>query len=740
VGQAGKARSWHGTALLASFLATFLGGVEKASATAFTNVPQTDMANVINSINTSIGALSPARATLNINPLPAGGATTSCNLCHVPTSTLTPNPNSVGGGTLTALTTFGNAVNAAVLADTSNVPIPAGFAPTAGAFATRTTPLNTALIIDVSTGATDPLSFFTTNVPLTASIVSQANGTTGVSGTTVTFTPTNGFTGPGSFTFLLYNQVGNSSQVTVNINIGVNSAPVAANQGPLSTPFNTAINVDLKVGAGGGSPNTAALVGSPVGGTVTGFPATNVSFTPSLGFTGTASFQFTLTNGFGTSSTAQVTIAVGTPAAPARPAPDHDATVLTLLGEQAQTSLQMASLQLGNFSQRLEELRNGATGVQLSRLSLGVAGHSVSMGSLARLFNAPRELARRPVSEVEPSNLQLVRFAALADQRGPPMGSHPPWLSNLVATEQQPMAPASAPYQQSAADEVPTQALKVTAVELPPGVGVFVDGQIGIGSQSSAFDYYLVSLSGGVDYRFNDNVILGVGAGYSRTSSNLTGGGAASGEEYNLALYGVWAPFRRLFIEGVIDFGAVDINSQRVTAVANAGTAIGSRTGSDFSASMTAGYDFLVGLWTLTPYMRATSTSLNLDPFTETGAGTANLTYSQQTVNSLLGVLGFRMGYNWRVGLGAIIPYVRAEFRHDYDGSRQATLVNFVTNPNATPFSVSAQTLQNDVLEFGAGVDGSFLTGLSLSFQYETIVNRSDVTDHRFMGVLSQRF
>jgi hypothetical protein len=65
----------------------------------------------------------------------------------------------------------------------------------------------------------------------------------------------------------------------------------------------------LTAGASG-NPTSAALAGTPVGGTASSFPATTVAFTPNKGFTGTASFQFTLANAFGTSNTATATITV----------------------------------------------------------------------------------------------------------------------------------------------------------------------------------------------------------------------------------------------------------------------------------------------------------------------------------------------------------------------------------------------------------------------------------------------
>jgi len=84
--------------------------------------------------------------------------------------------------------------------------------------------------------------------------------------------------------------------------------PVAVKESATTTA-NTPVTIDLTAGASG-NPTSAAQVGTPAGGTVTGFPATTVTFTPAKGFTGAANFQFTLANAFGTSNTATATITV----------------------------------------------------------------------------------------------------------------------------------------------------------------------------------------------------------------------------------------------------------------------------------------------------------------------------------------------------------------------------------------------------------------------------------------------
>jgi hypothetical protein len=96
--------------------------------------------------------------------------------------------------------------------------------------------------------------------------------------------------------------------------VAANPPPVAVNES-VATKKNTALSIDLTAGASG-NPTSTALVGTPANGSVSGFPATTVTFTPTKGFTGAANFQFTLSNAGGTSNTATASIIVGPPPSP----------------------------------------------------------------------------------------------------------------------------------------------------------------------------------------------------------------------------------------------------------------------------------------------------------------------------------------------------------------------------------------------------------------------------------------
>ncbi|HYH79546.1 MAG TPA: invasin domain 3-containing protein [Longimicrobium sp.] len=129
----------------------------------------------------------------------------------------------------------------------------------------------------------------------------------------VSFTPPTGFTGLYTFQYRISNVRG-TSDAQVTIAVGVRPAVVndlyPANMlgnVPINTATSTGFNVTTN---DAGDAKVVALVGSTGGATVLNANGT-FTFVPTAGFTGpNASFTYTVTNGFGTTAAATVTVPV----------------------------------------------------------------------------------------------------------------------------------------------------------------------------------------------------------------------------------------------------------------------------------------------------------------------------------------------------------------------------------------------------------------------------------------------
>jgi hypothetical protein len=129
---------------------------------------------------------------------------------------------------------------------------------------------------------------------------------------TFTYVPQAGFAGTDSFTYRATDSSGQLTNIaTVTINVAMPSGPVAA-----ADSYTTSANTTLTVPATGvlgndtGSSVTVTSNTNPSHGTVTVNADGSFSYVPAAGYSGPDSFTYTITDGFGRTSTATVQLTV----------------------------------------------------------------------------------------------------------------------------------------------------------------------------------------------------------------------------------------------------------------------------------------------------------------------------------------------------------------------------------------------------------------------------------------------
>ena len=140
------------------------------------------------------------------------------------------------------------------------------------------------------------------------------NGTVALSAGDVLFTPDADFAGTASFDYTVGDGNGGTATATVTVTVvPVNDAPVAIADAA-TTEADTAVTIlSANLLANDGDVEndtlTVASVGNAVNGTVQ-LSGSNVIFTPTAGFVGTASFDYTIGDGNGGTATATVDVTV----------------------------------------------------------------------------------------------------------------------------------------------------------------------------------------------------------------------------------------------------------------------------------------------------------------------------------------------------------------------------------------------------------------------------------------------
>ncbi len=137
----------------------------------------------------------------------------------------------------------------------------------------------------------------------------------------VTFTPTPGYTGPASFTYAISDGHGGTATGSVNLTVTAspNNAPVATNDNGFSVVQNAVLTISASaLLANDTDLDDETLTISGVSGSVHGTAifdaqANAVTFTPSTGYTGLASFIYTISDGHGGTANGTVSLNVTAP-------------------------------------------------------------------------------------------------------------------------------------------------------------------------------------------------------------------------------------------------------------------------------------------------------------------------------------------------------------------------------------------------------------------------------------------
>jgi hypothetical protein len=182
---------------------------------------------------------------------------------------------------------------------------------------TASTPAGVPVTINVAANDT-PLGSILSVTP--GAVTPATAGTVAAAGTSVTFTPAAGFNGLASFTYTATDNLGQvSAPATVSVTVNLTTVTTIPNAvaDSATTAAGTAVTIpvlanDTVAAPGILSPASVAIVtGSALGGTPVVNPTGTVTFTPAAGFSGPASFSYTVKNTAGqVSNAATVSITV----------------------------------------------------------------------------------------------------------------------------------------------------------------------------------------------------------------------------------------------------------------------------------------------------------------------------------------------------------------------------------------------------------------------------------------------
>lgn len=269
-------------------------------------------------------------------------------------------------------------------------------------------------------------------------------------------------------------------------------------------------------------------------------------------------------------------------------------------------------------------------------------------------------------------------------------------------------------------------------------LGVFANGLGTFGDQRASsrepgFDFHTAGVTAGADYRVLPQLVLGLALGYGSMKNEFDGGaGDVSAHGFSVSGYGGFT-LGGFHLDTILTYGWIGYDTERnIFGPAGKVTAKGSPDGDQFAVGANTGYDFTFGPLTVGPTVRVTYITVAVDSFAEHGAGDFDLRVRRQTQESLTTSFGGEVSYAISVPFGVLTPLVRFEWEHEYLGGSRLVSGTLVTDSTQTLFGARTNSPDRDYFNLGAGLTGTFRSGISAFFYYEALLGRERTTNHSF--------
>ena len=188
---------------------------------------------------------------------------------------------------------------------------------------------------------------------------------------------------------------------------------------------------------------------------------------------------------------------------------------------------------------------------------------------------------------------------------------------------------------------------------------------------------------------------------------------------------------QELFLNAMVSVAYNDYESSRQVAVGGfTNTASADYNGMQYGARVEIGKDYFVeaAKTYLTPVASVQYSHLNLDSYTETGAGGANLTVNPEDVNTIDLALGVEASRVFELNNGGqLVPEARIKYLYSAGDTDMATTSTFAGGGNA--FKTTGVDISRSGGQAGLGVTYKTPNGVELSANYDAEM-RSDYFGH----------
>ncbi|WP_161492852.1 putative Ig domain-containing protein [Pseudomonas putida] len=596
------------------------------------------------------------------------------------------------------------------------------------------------------------------------------HGTTSVSGTTITYTPTAGYSGPDSFSYIATGAGGSSSAATVSITVQPPTLAITPATPTLpAASQNTAYSQSLST-SGGTAPYSFAVTSGALpaglaldaGGNLSGMPTAVV----------TANFTVTVTDANGATGSRPYSLEVQALPVVVAPSsetvePGQTATVDLTRGATGGpfTSATLLSVSppsagtarmTGAFTMRFAPAAAFSGSAVVSFRLLAASGNSaasfVTFAVQARpdptkdaevigLLNAQSRAAERFAStQMDNFNRRLEQLHRPTCDRNSfnasvrhgrddvSLGS----LGKALRDELEGSGKGGDEDDDEKRRQERDSSRATTGECSEEALAFWTDGFVNTGSnrargaKDNSFTTY--GLSAGMDYRLSPRAVVGVGFGYGNDRADIGEHDTRSeGDALGLAAYLSINPLSEVYIDALLGYNRLSFDSRRyVTAAPSNGYAQGSRDADQLFASLTASYEYRQGPLSLAPYARINSSYTKLDAFSERGGGAYALAYEEQTLRYFTSFVGLRSGYDIDTRFGVLTPRAGLSWGHNFSRNQDYRMRYADQGSDGVLYRLSPDPMDTNFMDLDTGLDLALGRSWRLGFSYKTALGTNE--------------
>jgi outer membrane lipase/esterase len=289
-------------------------------------------------------------------------------------------------------------------------------------------------------------------------------------------------------------------------------------------------------------------------------------------------------------------------------------------------------------------------------------------------------------------------------------------------------------------------------------LSVFANGSFGTGTKDpttfeDAFSFDDTEASVGADYRLSAHWLVGLMAGHTEKRVDFNSelsivSGFMRGNGQSVLVYGQYDG-DAFYANGSFGIQHLSLNTLRkITYPSNNpivpsvnDTAYSDTGAQTLTGTLAAGYTFHYRAFSAEPYLSGQYAKVRINSFTEHSAEGFDFDVGEQGIHEAEIAAGLKFQYAFLPPFGVIVPYVYAEYRHEFaDASRTIDSTYSASLSDAPQMTIPTDAAPNHYYVVGGGGSIVLPHGIQGFMQYLRVLDYTDYSDHVVSGGLRWEF